>query len=208
MTAYYSGKDAGRKILAPATKGEVRDSAERGRRHLEGQEPRRQDLQGGGRRHAQRHDRARAGRLLDRQGVLGEQGVRRGQRLRLRPADLQVRHGGGVLQPGGRRLSRRISGRGEEAQRQALQEGRRLYRQGARLGRGVRLFRRPGAHAEPHPEAGLRHRQAARRGGGRREQGRQDRPEDRDDLRAPPTTRPGSTPRSTTRATGRRICTA
>ena len=102
MMAYFSGKDAGRKILAPASKG--RFAVKQGEVDCaqQGQEPRRQDLQGRRRRHAERDDRARAGRLLDRQGVVGEQGVRRGQRLRLRPADLQVHHGRGVLQPGGR----------------------------------------------------------------------------------------------------------
>ena len=209
MMAYFEGKDAGREIIAPATKGPfmvspstVGDLSKKG-------ESGRQDVQGHRHRNAERHDRAGARPVLDRQGVVRRQGLRQGQRLRLSAADLQVRHGRGVLQPGRRRLSGRVPRGGQEAQRQALQGRSPLHREGALLGRGLRLLRDSGSYAGAHAEARLRHRQAQAGGCRRRRprQGRQGGPEDRNGVSVRPIMPPGSTPRSTTRATEPPTCT-
>ena len=108
MMAYFGGKDAGREIIAPATKGPfaISQSAV-------------DDISKGKNLSGKTFEAAVTGmpngmigpelvEFWDRQGVVRRQGIRQGQRLRLSATDLQVRHGRGVLQPGRRRLSGRI----------------------------------------------------------------------------------------------------
>ena len=112
MLSYFEGKDAGRAIVAPASKGpfvvkqsgvdELSKGTNLAGKTYKGAVPGMPNNMTG----------AGAHRVLDRQGVGGGEGLRCGERLRLSAADLQVPARRSVLQPGGRQLPGREAARG------------------------------------------------------------------------------------------------